>query len=139
MPKQRMTVEQYVEITDWLKNNKNRIERLNECTQLEAAAIAEAELGYAVPLTTIQRCAKIAKVKWAKSPAPPPPVPIERDAIIILIGAISGLYVETGRTLPAELANLQSTYVREAGKDSSNNQSFNHTFLPASFEGGESR
>ena len=66
-------------------------------------------------------CVKIAKVKWAKSPAPPPPVPIEQEAIVILIGAISGLYVETGRTVPAELANLQSTYVRNQ-EENSNNQ-----------------
>ena len=115
MPKQRMTVEQYVEVTDWLKNNKYRIESQTECTQLEAAALVAAELGYAVPLTTIQRCAKIAKIKWAKSPAPPPPVPIEHEAIVILIGALSGLYIETGRTIPDELANLQSTYVRDNG------------------------
>lgn len=110
---QRITVEQYVEITDWCKNNKHRIESQTECTQAEAAAIASGELGYGVPITTIQRCAKIAKIKWAKSPAPPLPVPLEREAIIILIGAISGLYVETGRSVPAELANLQSMYVRE--------------------------
>lgn len=108
----RITVEKYVEITDWLKENKNKIE-VTENTQSEAAAIAEAALGYAVPLTTIQRCAKIAKVKWAKSPNPPLPVPLDHEAIVILIGAIAGLYIETGRTVPAELANLQSTYVRE--------------------------
>lgn len=111
MAKQRMTVEQYVEVTDWLKNNKHRIET-TEQTQSDACLHAESELGYSVPITTIQRCAKIAKVKWAKSPAPPAPVPLEREAIIILIGAIAGLYVETGRTLPTELANLQTTYVR---------------------------
>lgn len=108
---QRISVEKYVEITDWLRTNKQRIQ-VAENTQAEAAAIAESELGFGVPITTIQRCAKIAGVKWAKSPAPPPPVPLEREAIIILMGAIAGLYIETGRTIPENLANLQSTYVR---------------------------
>lgn len=113
MPKQnRITVEQYVEIVDYLKVNKCRIEAA-ENTQLEAAAIAEADLGYVVPLTTIQRCAKIAGVRWAKSPALPPPVPLDHEAIVILIGAIAGLYIETGRTIPENLANLQSTYARQ--------------------------
>jgi len=114
--KKRLSIEEYVEITDWLKVNKHRIES-TENTQLEAAAIAGSELGYIVPLTTIQRCAKIAKVKWAKSPAPPLPVPLEHEAIVILIGAIAGLYIETNRTVPAELANLQSNYVRDQEKD----------------------
>lgn len=117
MPKQqRMTVEQYVEITECLKVSKHRIEA-SEFTQLEAAAYIGSNLGYEIPLTTIQRCAKIAKVKWAKSPTPPLPVPLEREAIIILIGAIAGLYIETNRTVPAELANLQSTYVRNQEND----------------------
>jgi len=109
-------MEQYVEITDYLRENKHRIESA-ENTQAEAAAIAEQALGYPVPLTTIQRCAKIAKVKWAKSPSPPPPVPLKREAIIILMGAIAGLYVETGKSVPDELANLQTTYVREENAD----------------------
>lgn len=109
---ERITMEKYVEITDWLKMNKNKIE-VTEHTQAEASLLAESELGYAVPLTTIQRCAKMAKIKWAKSPAPPSPVPLEREAIIILMGAIAGLYVETGKTVPAELANLQTTYVQD--------------------------
>lgn len=109
---QRVTVEQYVQITDWFRMNKDKI-RIQQYTQLEAALQAENDLGYSVPLTTIQRCAKIAKIRWAKSPPKPPPVPIEREAIIILIGALAGLYVETGRTIPTGLANLKSTYVRE--------------------------
>ncbi len=112
MPKQnRVTIEQYVELVDYLKVRKSIIETAGD-TQLEAAAVAEQVLGYPVPLTTIQRCAKIAGVKWAKSPAPSPPVPLDHEAIVILIGAIAGLYVETGRTIPENLANLQSMYVR---------------------------
>lgn len=108
----RMTIEQYVEITEWLKIHKRGIEA-NQRTQLEIASQAGDELGYVVPITTIQRCAKIVGVKWAKSPPAPPPVPIEREAIIILIGAIAGLYVETGRTIPENLANLQMAYVQQ--------------------------
>ena len=112
MAQTRMSVEQYDEINCWLRNNKNRIERI-ECTQLEAASMCGSELGFKIPLSTIQRCAKIAKVKWALSPSKPLPVPIGRDAIIILMGALSGLYIELGKTVPDRLANLQSAYVRE--------------------------
>lgn len=111
-PRHRITLEQYVQIIDWLKENKHRILR-DELMQLPTAQEATVALGFAVPITSIQKCARIAKIKWAKSPAPPPPVPIDREAIIILIGAISGLYVETGRTIPANLENLKSAYVRE--------------------------
>jgi hypothetical protein len=114
---QRMSLEKYVELTDWLKINKRDIE-VNHRTQGDVALLAEVELGYVVPITSIQRCAKIAKIKWAYAPPEPPKPPIEREAIIILIGALSGLYVETGRSVPAELANLQSTYVRETQKES---------------------
>ena len=53
------------------------------------------------------------KSKWANSPPPPPIVPIDHEAIVILIGAISGLYIETGKTIPDNLANLNSRYVKE--------------------------
>jgi hypothetical protein len=108
---QRVSVEQYVTLTDWCRTNKRSLEA-NENTQAEAAALAEGDLGFAVPITSMQRCAKIAEIRWAKSPPPPPAPPIEREAIIILIGALEGLYIETGRTVPALLANLKSTYVR---------------------------
>lgn len=111
-PKHRITLEQYVKIIEWLKENKHRILR-EELTQLPTAQEATLALGFAVPITSIQKCGKIAKIKWAKSPTPPPPVPLEREAIIILIGSIAGLYVETGKTVPTELANLQTVYVRE--------------------------
>lgn len=110
-PKQRMTLEQYYEIIGWLQNNKQRIQ-LSDDTQLEVCGQAEYELRFKVPITSIQKCGKIAKIRWPKSPPPPAPVPLEREAIIILMGAIAGLYVETGKTVPNELANLQSTYVR---------------------------
>jgi len=107
-----MTVEQYIQITDWLKLNKNRVEKMGS-TQLEAAAMVGNELGFAVPLSSIQRCAKMANIIWSNSPPKPPPVPIDREAIIILIGALSGLYIEEGKTVPDNLANLQSRYVKE--------------------------
>lgn len=112
-PAHRMTLEQYYEIIGWLKENKHRIHSSSNATQLETCKQAEESLGFNVPITSIQKCGKIAKIKWPKSPAPPQPVPLEREAIIILMGAIAGLYVETGKTVPNELANLQSTYVRE--------------------------
>ncbi|GAJ04105.1 unnamed protein product, partial [marine sediment metagenome] len=99
MKLKRMTIERYIQITDWLKLNKDRIEK-GGCTQLEAVAMAEKELGYEVPLSSIQRCAKMADIAWANSPPKPPPVPIDREAIIILIGALSGLYIEEGKTVP---------------------------------------
>lgn len=108
----RMTTEQYYKIICWLKENKHRIST-SDYTQLEVCEQAEVGLGFAVPITSIQKCGKIAKIKWPKSPPTPPPVPLEREAIIILMGAIAGLYVETGRTVPDSLANLQTTYVRE--------------------------
>ena len=116
-PKQRMTLEQYYKIIGWLKENRHRIHQSND-TQLEVCGQAENALGFRVPITSIQKCGKIAKIKWPKSPPEPAPVPLEREAIIILIGAISGLYVETGKTVPAELANLQTTYVRETVEES---------------------
>ena len=109
---QRITMEQYVKITDGCRENKHRVER-EELTQLEATQLVTDELGFGVPITTIQRCAKIAKIQWAKSPATPLPVPLDHEAIVILMGAIAGLYIETGRTIPDDLANLQSTYARE--------------------------
>lgn len=112
MKVKRMTVEQYIQINDWLKLNKDRIEK-TEYSQLEAAAIAGKELGFDVPLSSIQRCAKMANIVWANSPPKLPPVPIDREAIIILIGALSGLYIEEGKTVPDNLANLQSRYVKE--------------------------
>jgi len=106
-----MTIEEYICLIDWLKVNKQNIEK-NEQTQGEVQAMAEMELNYKVPLSSIQRCAKIIKLNWANSPPKPPEVPIGREAIIILIGAVSGLYIETGKTVPDALANLQSAYVR---------------------------
>ena len=111
-PKHRMTLEEYYVIINWLKENKHRIHGSSD-TQEEIRIEAEKELGMHVPITSIIKCGKIAKIQWPKSPTPPAPVPLEREAIIILIGTIAGLYVETGRTVPTELANLQSTYVRE--------------------------
>lgn len=107
-----MTLEEYYQIINWLKEKKHRIHSSNDTTE-EIRTQAEEELGFNVPITSLQKCGKIAKIKWPKSPTPPPPVPLEREAIIILMGAISGLYVETGRTVPAGLANLQITYVAE--------------------------
>ena len=112
MAQTRMSIEQYDEINCWLRNNKDRIERI-ECTQLEAAAMCGGELGFRVPLRTIQRCAKIAKIEWALSPSKLPPVPLDHEAIVILIGSLAGLYIEEGKTVPDALANLQSRYVKE--------------------------
>jgi len=111
-PKHRMTLEEYYVIINWLKEKKLRIHTSNDTTE-EIRIQAEEELGFNVPITSLQKCGKIAKVKWPKSPPTPPPVPLEREAIIILIGTIAGLYVETGRTVPTDLANLQMTYVSE--------------------------
>lgn len=107
-----MTIEQYIQITDWCRENKHRIQK-EEVTQLKAAEEAGAVLGYEIPITSMRRCAVMAKIKWANKRPEPLPVPIEREAIIILMGAISGLYIETGRTVPTDLANLQMTYVAE--------------------------
>ncbi len=112
MKVKRMTVEQYIQVADWLKLNKDRVEKMRY-TQFEVAAIAGGELGFDVPLSSIQRCAKITNITWANSPPKPPPVPIDREAIIILIGAVAGLYIEEGKTVPDNLANLQSQYVKE--------------------------
>ncbi len=112
MSKTRIKPEQYVEINQWLKDNRDRIQR-TEATQLETASIASHELGYRVPHGTVIRMAKTAGVTWAKSPPKPPPVPIDHEAIVILIGALEGLYVETGRSVPDDLADLHSRYARE--------------------------
>lgn len=112
---QRLSVEQYVEITDWFKFNKDRIEKAQN-TQLEASALAEKELGYPVPLTTVQRCAKIAKIQWANSPPPPPPPPIDREAIITLIAALEGLYIETVGSAPKNLVDLKSSYIQDTAR-----------------------
>ena len=113
---QRMSLEQYYKIINWLKENKHRIDSSLD-TQNEIRKWAEEELGFAVPITSLQKCGKIAHIKWPKSPTPPLPIPIEREAIIILMGAIAGLYVETGRTIPENLANLQTTYVQKQRED----------------------
>jgi len=108
----RMTYEQYADVTDWCKDNKDRIERM-KLTQLQAAQEATLALGFVVPLSSMQRCAKRIKIEWANSPPKPPEPPIEHEAIVILIGAIEGLYIETGKTVPDDLANLHSVYVRD--------------------------
>ncbi len=112
MKQQRISMEQYVEVTDWCRTNKYRIEG-GVMVQLHAAQIAGSELGYVVPITTIQRCAKIAKIKWAKSPPPPIPVPLDHEAILILISSLCGLYVETVGSVPDELANLKTNFVKK--------------------------
>jgi len=126
-PKQRMTLEQYYKIIGWLKEHKHQIHGSND-TQPEICLQAESALGFIVPITSIQKCGKIAKIKWPKSPTPPPLVPLEREAIIILMGAIAGLYVETGKTVPNELANLQSIYVRQQPDDAGDyGREYGHT------------
>lgn len=115
MSKSRIRPEQYVEICEWLKTNRDRVQR-TEMTQLEAATAAESALGYRVPRSTIIRMAVLAGVTWAKSPLKPPPVPLDYEAIVILMGAIAGLYVETGKTVPDALANLQSRYIKKETK-----------------------
>ena len=112
MSQSRMTIEQYIQITDWLRENKDRIGTM-ESTQLEVASLVTGALGFTVPLSSIQKCAKIVGIKWAKSPPPLPPVPVDHEAIVILIGAIEGLYIETSKTVPDNLANLHSRYVKE--------------------------
>lgn len=112
----RMTLEQYYKIINWLKEHKHQIHGSND-TQDEIRKQAENELAFAVPITSIQKCGKIAKIKWPKSPAPPQPVPLDREAIIILIGAVHGLYVETSGTVPDALQNLKSTYVQQKPED----------------------
>lgn len=116
MVKRNMTIEQYIQITDWCRENKHRIQS-EEVTQLRAAEEAGGVLGYEIPITSMRRCATMAKIRWANKRPEPLPTPIEREAIIILMGAIAGLYVETGKTVPTELANLQSSYVRQQQMD----------------------
>lgn len=108
----RMSIEQYLQIGKWLENNRDMIESRGH-SQGEAQILMSSALGYEVPLSSVTRCAKAMSIRWAGSPAKPPPVPLEREAIIILIGAIAGLYIETNRTVPDDLANLQSTYTKE--------------------------
>ncbi len=109
---QRISIEQYDKLTTWLRANKEQIEA-GQLTQLTTAARAGGELGFKVPLSSIQRCAKMAKIEWVNSPPKPPPVPLDHEAIVILIGALCGIYIETGKTVPDNLANLQSRYVKE--------------------------
>ena len=47
---------------------------------------------------------------------PPPPLPIDREAIIILISALEGLYIETRGSAPQNLVELKSAYVQNAAK-----------------------
>ena len=112
MKARRITVEQYIDLGTWCKCYRDDIERI-EHTQLEACALASKDLGFEVPLSAMQRVAKKMKVKWANAKPEPLPVPLDREAIIILMGAIAGLYVELGKTVPDNLANLHSTYVKE--------------------------
>jgi len=111
----RMSVEQYLQIGKWLENRKQDIEKTG-LAQKDVQILISEELGYTVSFSSIVRCAKAIGIQWAGSPPKPPPVPIDREAIIILIGALAGLYIEEGKTVPDDLANLQSTYVRETLK-----------------------
>ena len=112
MSAKRMSIKQYLQIGKWLDEHKMNIQA-KKWSQPETQTIISSTLGYEVPLSTVISCAKALDIVWARSPAKPPPVPIDHEAIVILIGAISGLYIETGKTVPDNLANLQSTYARE--------------------------
>lgn len=108
----RMSVEQYLQIGKWLENRKADIERTG-MAQKDVQSIMSDELGFVVPFSSVIRCARAMDIKWAGSPPKPPEVPIGHEAIIILIGALAGLYIETGKTVPDDLANLQSTYTKK--------------------------
>lgn len=112
MKQKRMSVEQYLQIGKWLENNKAMIETRGH-SQREVQILMSSALGYDVPLSSLIRCAKALAIEWAGSPPKPPPVPIGREAIMILIGALEGLYVETGKTIPNSLGNLHSAYAKE--------------------------
>lgn len=112
MKQTRMSIKQYLQIGKWLENSKNMIESRGH-SQIEVQILMSSALGYNVPLSSVIACAKALDIVWARSPAKPPPVPLDREAITILIGALSGLYLETGRTVPDNLANLQSAFAKE--------------------------
>lgn len=108
----RMSVEQYLQIGKWMENNKMKI-ATQWLAQEQVRVLISQELGYEVPFSSVIRCAKAVGIEWAGSPPKPLPVPLDREAIIILIGALSGIYIETGKTVPDDLANLQSAYAKE--------------------------
>lgn len=108
----KMSVEQYLEIGQWLILNKSRIQE-KKFTQGDVQTLISDDVGYDVPLSSLIRCAKAMGVRWARSPVAMPPVPLDHEAIVILIGALEGLYVEMGKTIPDDLANLHSTYVSQ--------------------------
>lgn len=112
MAMKRMSIEQYLKIGRWLENKKEHIESKG-LAQKDVQILISGELGFEVPLSSIIRVAKELRIEWVGSPLKPPPVPIEREAFIILIGALAGLYIELGKTVPDDLANLMSAYVRE--------------------------
>ena len=131
--KRKMTIESYIEITDWCRENKYKIHE-QEWPKTKACKEASKALGYDVPLTTMIRCSKVAEIKWPKS-RPTPVVPIDREAILVLMGALAGLYVETGKTVPDNLANLQSAYIREKQKATSEGRAFGYEEELRNFEG----
>jgi len=108
----RMSIEQYLKIGRCLEGWKERIETTG-LAQKDVRTLVSGDVGFEVPLSSIIRVAKELDITWAGSPPKPPPVPIEREAFIILIGAVEGLYVEAGKTVPDNLANLHSAYVKE--------------------------
>ena len=107
-----MSIEQYIEIAEWILIWREKIHTL-KLSQRDVQKMLFEQLKYEVPISTLVRWAKNAKIIWANAPSKPPPAPIEREAIIILMGAIEGLYIETGKTVPDALANLKSAYARE--------------------------
>lgn len=116
---QRLKFEEIIKINDWLKACKHKIES-TEMTQIDAQKLATEELGFEVPRSSLQHLARIVGVKWAKSPPPPAPVPLDREAIIILISSLYGLYVETVGSVPKMLEDLKSTYVQNQPKSQNN-------------------
>ena len=108
----RMSIKQYLQIGQWLENNRVAIEEKGH-SQIEIQILISSNLGYEVPLSSVIACAKAIEIQWARSPTPPSPVPMEREAFIILITALEGLYVELDKTIPDALANLHSSYVKE--------------------------
>lgn len=105
----RMTVEQYDVVTGWLRTNKELIER-TQATQLETAAMAGNALGFRVPLATVKRCAKMANVAWAGSPKKF--VPLNDEDVIVLVAAVTDLFIILEQKIPDRLAELKSKCVK---------------------------
>ena len=112
MPGVRVSVETYVSIIDFLRSNKEQIES-ERLTQKEVIDMVKQQLHYDVGLSTVKRCSTIAGIRWVHASHIQQPLPLDREAIILMMASIDELYQRLGSEPPKRFADMRTKYVQE--------------------------